>query len=275
MLFHEISCNLCGESHVKVVEEDQLPFRVLKCTNCSLVFVYPHPSNTDLKDHYDDNYYKEWLDIQKEKRGRMWANRLQKLEKMRLECHLLDVGCGEGTFLKLAQKNGWQITGTELSSYAAKYAANILGKDIFCGELPDAKFSENSFDIVTMWHVLEHVGDPKTYLKEAHRILKPNGLLVVAVPNVNDLIMQIAYRIIRQRKVELFTKGEKEIHLYHFSPKTLKRYLNETGFKCLKLSPDFGIVESSKKLVNMISVIPYYFAGIKIFNAIEAYAIPK
>jgi hypothetical protein len=87
--------------------------------------------------------------------------------------------------------------------------------------------------------------------------------------------MQIAYRIIRQRKVELFTKGEKEIHLYHFSPKTLKRYLNETGFKCLKLSPDFGIVESSKKLVNMISVIPYYFAGIKIFNAIEAYAIPK
>ena len=75
--------------------------------------------------------------------------------------------------------------------------------------------------------------------------------------------------------MKLFTENEKELHLYHFSTKTLQDYLKKAGFKCLELSPDFGIVEYSKRLINMISVIPYYLAGIKIFNAIEVYAIPE
>jgi len=275
MISPKISCNLCGKRQFKVIEDDEAPFKVLQCNNCSLLFVYPHPDYSELKGHYDDGYYAYWINVQKEKRIRMWAKRLNKLMKFRSGAKLLDVGCGEGTFLKFAKKNGWQISGTEVSSWAAKYASDILGTNIFYGELFDAEYPDNYFDVVTMWHVLEHVKDPKRYLKEIHRILKPDGLLVMAVPNVNDLVMQIAYRIIKRRKIKLFSKGEKEVHLYHFSSETVQAYLDKSGFKCVKLSPDFGIVEYSKRLINMVSVIPFYLTGIKIFNAIEIYGMPK
>ena len=269
------TCNLCGEKEFKVIEDGESPFKVFKCENCCLVFIYPHPDPSKLKEHYNDNYYQEWLDKQREKRIRMWARRLNRIEKLRQGNRLLDVGCGEGTFLQLAKKNGWQISGTEASSYAAEYAANVLKVDIFCGELPDAAYPENSFDIVTMWHVLEHVTNPYSYLIEIHRILKPGGLLVLAVPNVNNLIMQIAYRIVKGRKLKLFSRGEKEVHLYHFSSKTMQAYLEKTGFDCIQMAPDFGIIECSKRLVNAISIIPYYLTGMKIFNAIEILAVPE
>ena len=225
-----ISCNLCGKSGFKTLEDDQQPYSVLQCTNCALVFVHPQPGPAELKNHYDNGYYKEWLDQQKHRRIRMWERRVKQIIRVRETGHLLDVGSGEGTFLTLVQKEGWQVSGTEFSEFAAKHAADALKTDIFCGELPDADFLENSFDVVTMWHVLEHVGDPKKYLEEIHRILKPNGLFVLAVPNVNNLVFQLAYRIVRGHKLKLFTMGEKEIHLYHFSPKTIKDFLMRAGF---------------------------------------------
>jgi 2-polyprenyl-3-methyl-5-hydroxy-6-metoxy-1,4-benzoquinol methylase len=273
MISETVSCNLCGHKYYKVMENDETPFRVVKCKKCSLVFVHPYPNYEKLKRHYADNYYEEWLAAQRKKRIKMWNRRLKRLENCRERGSILDVGCGEGTFLQVAKKNDWTINGTELSAYGAKYATNLLGVEIFCGELYDAKFPENSFDVITMWHVLEHVTDPKGYLTEIKRILKPDGLLIIAVPNVNDLLMRIAYRIVKRRRIKLFLRGEKEVHLYHFSPKTIKAYLDTTGFECMRLRPDFGIVENSKKLINLISTLPYFLAGIKIFNAIEVYAI--
>ncbi len=275
MLFNDITCNLCGKSRFKVLEDDQTPFKVLKCQNCSLVFVYPQSETVDLKDHYDEGYYSEWIYAQEKKRLKMWNKRLNLLDKHKDGGMLLDVGCGEGTFLKQARARGWRVSGTELSCYAAKYASNVLEAAVFCGELEDAKYSDHVFDVVTMWHVLEHVSDPTDYLLEVHRILKSDGLMVIAVPNVNDLFMQIAYRIIKRRKLKLFSKDDKELHLYHFSTKTIKQYLDKAGFECLKISPDFGIIQRSKRLINMISVIFYYLTGFKGFNAIQIFATPK
>ncbi|MBU2645557.1 class I SAM-dependent methyltransferase [bacterium] len=275
MLTPQIKCNLCDQRQFKVVEEDQQPYNVLKCKNCSLVFVWPHPPHVELETHYDNGYYDEWISRQKARRQGMWRKRLKKVAKFKSSGYLLDVGCGEGAFLGLAQKKGWQVSGTEISAFAARYASEALNTDIFCGDLLSAHFKENYFDVVTMWHVLEHVDDPKKYLSEIQRILKPDGLFVLAVPNVNNLVFQIVYRIIRGRSLKLFTIGEKEIHLYHFSPVTLKRYLAATGFSCLSLAPDYGIIEPAKKIVNWISTIPYYLAGMQIFDAIEVVAVPK
>jgi ubiquinone/menaquinone biosynthesis C-methylase UbiE len=205
----------------------------------------------------------------------MWEFRLNRINKLKPNGKLLDVGCGEGLFLKLAQKIGWQVSGTEVSSYASKFASNILGAEIFCGQLHQRHFADNSFDVVTMWHVLEHVKDPKGYLREIYRIMKPGGLLVLAVPNVNNFVMQSAYRVMRHRKLKLFSINDKEVHLYHFSTKTIGAYYDRTGFDCLRLSPDYGIVQFPKKLINWISVIPFYIAGLTIFNSIEALAVPR
>ena len=120
------------------MEDDELPFKVLRCLNCSLVFVHPYPETDDLSLHYNELYYHEWIHDQKAKRIRMWSDRLNKLERYQEKGKLLDVGCGEGIFLKLAQQRGWQVSGIEISRFAAKYTSNQLGAEIFCGDLAEA-----------------------------------------------------------------------------------------------------------------------------------------
>jgi 2-polyprenyl-3-methyl-5-hydroxy-6-metoxy-1,4-benzoquinol methylase len=266
-------CNLCGAGgRFEMIEDSEKPFNVLKCAHCGLIFVDPVPELSLLANHYDTSYYAEWMGTQQTKRLKMWDRRLKSIEKASKKGRLLDVGCATGAFLQLAQNNGWEIRGTEYSPYAAKFAGDLLKADIYCGHLMDARYQDSFFDVVTFWHVLEHLHDPMRYLEEAHRILKPSGLLVIAVPNVNDYIMQAAYMLVKGRPLKLFSKDDREIHLYHFSAETLRNYLQKTGFQCLKISPDYGITEYSKKMVNAIAVALYYTTGLKIFNALEAYA---
>lgn len=151
----------------------------------------------------------------------------------------------------------------------------MLGREIFCGELAEARFRDGEFDAVTLWHVLEHVTDPGRYLSEVRRILKPKGILIVAVPNVNDLAMQVAYRVVRGKPLRRFSPGDREIHLYHFSTETLIGYMEKTGFRCCSMGPDYGIIEPAKKWLNVAAAVPYHLFGLKIFNAIEAVATPE
>jgi len=174
----------------------------------------------------------------------------------------------------MAQRQGWRIDGTELSSYAATHVSHHLGVPIYCGELYAAPYHHHTFDVVTIWHVLEHTRDPLAYLVKARELLKPNGLLVLAVPNVHNIMMQIAYRIVRRRKLELFSPDDRELHLYHFSPQTILSYLHQSGFELVKLFPDFGIVDLRKQILNLIATMPYYLVGLKIFDAMEVWATP-
>lgn len=265
-------CNLCGGNSHSIIEDGERPYCVLKCHQCGLVFVDPVPDLSYLSMHYDANYYADWMDAQLTKRLRMWDRRLKTIERYRNKGRLLDVGCATGTFLQLAQNNGWEIRGTEYSPYAAKYAKDSLNADIFCGQLIDARYEEAFFDVVTFWHVLEHVTDPMRYLQETKRILKPSGLLVIAVPNVNDYLMQIAYRVVKRKPLKLFSKEDREIHLFHFSADTLRAYLQKTGFDNIRIMPDYGITDYSKKVVNHVAVACYYLTGLRVFNALDAYA---
>ena len=191
-----VTCNLCGHDAFQVLESDAPPYQVLRCLRCRLVFVDPVPAAKTLQEHYEGEYYHEWIGAQRTPRLAMWEARLDRLGKWAKGGRLLDVGCGEGTFLELARNRGWDVQGTELSRFAADYASRVLGRKIFCGELAEARFRDGEFDAVTLWHVLEHVTDPARYLAEARRILMPKGILIVAVPNVNDLAMQMAYRVV-------------------------------------------------------------------------------
>jgi ubiquinone/menaquinone biosynthesis C-methylase UbiE len=91
-------------------------------------------------------------------------------------------------------------------------------------------------------------------LEEVRRVLKPFGRLVVAVPNVDDRVMQVAYRIVKRRKPHLFSVADRERHLYHFSVASLRRLLDKAGLACVEAGPDFGIVDLPKKLINYVAV---------------------
>jgi 2-polyprenyl-3-methyl-5-hydroxy-6-metoxy-1,4-benzoquinol methylase len=265
-------CPLCRSARYDIVEHTEAPYRVVRCSDCSLVYVDPIPNVGELSRHYNQDYYAEWISTQRKKRERMWARRLKSIERVTKKGSILDVGCGEGLFLELAKRNGWRVHGTDVSAYATEFASKRLGQSVFCGEIWDAPFNEQSFDVITMWHVLEHTTSPMQTLQEVRKLLKPGGLVVLAVPNLNDRLMQAAYRLVKGRKLRLFSIGDKEIHLFHFSVQSLRLLLEKTGFTCVKVGPDFGVVELSKQLVNHVAAVLFYLAGAHWYNSIQVVA---
>jgi SAM-dependent methyltransferase len=268
----ESHCPVCRTTLRQLVEQAEPPYQVVRCSDCGLVYVDPTPDAGELFRHYNQDYYAEWISSQREKRKRMWARRLKGIERMTKKGAILDVGCGEGLFLELAQQNGWRVYGTDVSAYAAEFASKRLGQDLFCGEIGAAGFNAQSFDVITFWHVLEHTTSPMRTLQEVRNLLKPGGLLVLAVPNLDDFLLQAAYRLVKGRKPRLFSIHDREIHLLHFSVRSLRFLLGKTGFVCVEIGPDFGVVELTKRLINHAAAALFRLARVHWYNSIQVVA---
>ena len=147
---------------------------------------------------------------------------------------VLDIGCAFGFFLDVASENGWETYGVEISEYAARHIGDRHNVSI--GELSEAKFPDNSFDLITLWDVIEHVANPPELLAESHRILKEDGLLFVNLPNKDDLFLKVKstlYRLMGGRAIRL--RGHFTHHIYYFSPRTIERLLSQCGFRIVKM----------------------------------------
>lgn len=140
---------------------------------------------------------------------------------------LLDVGCGNGFFLYQMKKLGWEVVGVEPDGDAVKVAHEKYGLEVFQGTLEDINFPENSFDVITMNHVIEHVPDPFSTLKECKRVLKPGGKVVVITPNIKSLANNIFGKDWRG--------WESPRHLFLFSSKSLKACAEHVGLTVDKL----------------------------------------
>jgi SAM-dependent methyltransferase len=138
---------------------------------------------------------------------------------------ILDIGCGSGAYLDLMQEVGWETYGVEPSEAGAE-RARASGHDVFCGELLDAGYPSAFFDVILMHHVLEHVPNPKTVLRECHRILKGGGLILANVPNF-DCYDRLTF-------AESWDPLDVPRHLYHFSASTLRQALEQAGFEVMR-----------------------------------------
>jgi 2-polyprenyl-3-methyl-5-hydroxy-6-metoxy-1,4-benzoquinol methylase len=134
---------------------------------------------------------------------------------------LLDVGCGNGEFLAIMRDAGWSVSGVEPDPAAAKIARNVYGIFVTTGSLEDAKLPANSFDAITLSHVIEHVYDPVELLRECRRVLTQDGKLVVTTPNVAGLGHQIFQRS--------WAALDPPRHLYLFNPMTLQTCCDKAG----------------------------------------------
>ncbi|HEY8766560.1 MAG TPA: class I SAM-dependent methyltransferase, partial [Dehalococcoidia bacterium] len=172
----------------------------------------------------------------------MWRKRLQVVRSAAPGNRLLDVGAGIGTFLALARDSaGWEVAGTEVSESAMALARRRYGIHLVQGQAEDIELGSARFDIVTLWHVLEHVPSPMRLLEVCHEALAPGGLLVVAVPNDSESRVgfvsakeRIVHPIRRKRVKNLRyypLRPDAEIHLSHFSPNTLVQLLRHAGFE--------------------------------------------
>ncbi len=164
---------------------------------------------------------------------------------------LLDVGCGSGAFLAKMRELGWDAVGMEFDRQAIKMAREHFGLNIYEGILEKASFSENEFDAITMNHVIEHLYDPITTLKECYRILKPGGKLVVITPNTESLGACLFDRA--------WPGWDAPRHLHLFSPRTLRNCAKRARLQMVKLfttSRSARRIWAASQLIRRNGVLP-------------------
>jgi SAM-dependent methyltransferase len=232
-----VKCNFCGNDDTRLLHELRdwqlsLPgeYLLVECQVCGLLYLNPQPEWSELIRHYPDEYapyegkaetststYRRW----KDRWGMRRRNRA--IARFQREGRLLDVGCATGQFLDAMRRHGgWEVFGVEPVPAPAAFAREQFGINVFTGTLEEARFSENMFDVVTFWDVLEHVHDPKQTLQEAHRTLKPGGWLVVQLPEPQSWQAHWFGRY--------WAGFDAPRHLYAFPEQIFRRQLAELGF---------------------------------------------
>lgn len=209
---------------------------ICQCHDCEVYFRNPRPDQKQILDSYNEGEtFRQWqgeLDI----RSRLWKKRCSLIRSYRSSGTLLDIGTGDGYFLYFA-KNIFSVEATEISKRGADYAG-ARGHNVHLGTVFDADFDGRKFDVITLWHVLEHLPAPGQVLNKVKSLLKPDGLLVIAVPNETRPLWSAR---ISRRRIRPFGRlsRQQEIHLVHFTPASLKRLLEQRfGFNVLNLDVD-------------------------------------
>lgn len=170
-------------------------FSLFTCANCGVVAVFPRLSSNEIEKFYPESYISYPLPVEDEK------SRMRKLDRQfgvtkrrrKIEKHskkrmgrILDIGCATGVFLNEMKSHGWDAYGVEPSSYAAGVAVERSGLNVFNGYLDEVDFEDHFFDVITLWDVFEHLADPNEALRIIKRILKPDGSLVITMPNTDS-----------------------------------------------------------------------------------------
>jgi SAM-dependent methyltransferase len=296
----DIACNLCGTQNGRWVCNLN-GFRMVKCSSCGLYYINPQPDDGELRRHYS-HYYKpeefEGRSSYREGSDGLFADILARCKEYKPQGRVLDVGCGYGFFLKLMRDHGYVVQGVELSPSACDYANNRLGLNVFQGFLEEAGFPAAYCDIVVMNNVLEHLADPLSTLLAVNRLLSAGGLLIVAVPNLEfGLPFLYLQRLMGRREIETDgQRGERfrlggasqlalfdaPNHLYFFSSATLKRTLEQAGFRLLAVSPAAPIENPRNRLRSWSKHLVYEVAtalcalsggSISIGHSLMAYAL--
>ncbi len=228
-------CNYCGGQNHSRLFESSYP-NIVRCSSCGLIFNSVMPSEEELADFYTEEYYKSKNSLERgysnylEDRGNIVKTarkRLKDIEKFKAGGSLLDIGCAFGFFLEVARERGWTGTGIEISQFAAEHAVRELHLNVINHNIESWECQTRSYDIITMWDLLEHLRDPQGTLSKLASALKENGMLVLSTPDVDSL----PAKIMKEKWLGWTLQNE---HLYYFSYTTLERMLRSAGLVVVK-----------------------------------------
>ena len=231
----EASCPWCGECRSTTVwpGASAAGFTLRRCVACDLAYTAPQLPLENISPYYSQAYYGAgnlrfnrlfetlvgWF-------RRRRASRLLKLH--RRAGSVLDIGCGRGHFLRALRRRGWSCIGTELTETAARHARESLSLDVRIGPFDGALFPDAAFDAIYLWHVLEHIPSTSRTLAEVRRMLRPQGMLVVALPNLESW----QARLCRYHWFHL----DLPRHYVHCSASWLTETLSNLGFRIVEVN---------------------------------------
>ncbi len=236
-MVHHNECPLCQSENIGLLFRctdnfiSKEEFELYKCQTCNFIFTQDYPEENAIGQYYESDDY-----ISHSNTSKGFSNKLYRLARNTMlrrkremihkttslkKGRLLDIGSGTGHFANTMKEAGWDVNGIEINEKARNFSASQFGLEVMS---PDVihKLEENSFDCITLWHVLEHFHEPFKYAAEIKRLLKPGGLCLIALPNSNSPDAKYygkfwaAYDIPR--------------HLWHFTPDTFRIFAEKTGF---------------------------------------------
>ena len=215
------NCLLCGKKTVLFSSENDT---LLKCMGCGVVF----DESSMLGESYYENERVPHVDEKKIKSRRRNAKQRVKLirKMLKKESSLIDIGCGEGLFLQESKKHVNNVYGIEPTKAYAAYAKETMNLDVHQGTLESFECPDNSFDMVTMFHVLEHLSSPSQALGKIYSWLKKNGHIVIEVPNIESPTAQhkgLNWELIYPE------------HRFYFSPSSLQYLLKKNNFEIISV----------------------------------------
>lgn len=258
-------CIVCGNTILKsmfFIGASEL----VKCRICKLQFLSPLPDQ-DALDKIYENYYSSWnLDNSSVAVSTMKKNTfrgfIDKLPPIKLRKTLLDVGCATGEMLEVANSNGYDVYGVEISPRGIVLCKERFGEDKILGKYLECDdYPENFFDVITLSDVIEHISDPPAFLSVLARILKPQGLLMIITPDTSSWTRKILGGYWPHYKPE---------HLYYFNHSNLSRlcsnyfepFIAQRAYKTLTISYIAGILQGYSRnmleriLARLLRVLP-------------------
>jgi 2-polyprenyl-3-methyl-5-hydroxy-6-metoxy-1,4-benzoquinol methylase len=211
-------------------------FEIVKCKGCGFRFTNPRPKAEDLGKYYESAEYISHSDSKKgifaavyqQVRKYTLGRKLALISKFQQKGEILDIGCATGQFLNYMSERGWKTTGIEPDEKTRARAISEYGLQVF----PEEKlysFTKASFDVITMWHVLEHVSDLNGRMEQLKNLLKPQGTLIIAVPNCD------AYDA--KKYGEFWAGYDLPRHLYHFTKSDINLLAEKFGLTIVNILP--------------------------------------
>ena len=253
-VLEHVTCAVCGSDAQEVVLEarygeekdvdliekfrasgDELLIdRLVRCRDCGMQYISPRLRGDLIFASYaegEDPVYVSQMDA----RERTFATSLSHIEKIAGKPgRLLDIGTAAGAFVAAATKRGWDAEGCEPNRWLANWGAQHYGIRIRPGGLFDQQYDAESFDVVTLWDVIEHTTNPKETIAHCRTLLKPGGILVVNYPDIGSWIARAL-----GRKWLFLTS----VHLHYFDRRTMTQLLHATGFRVAVVRPHIQRLE--------------------------------
>ena len=239
-------CFLCG-GRSKKVRYASATFSVRECLECGLAFSDLLPSQQSIRELYQDEYFEAWrladessLPVLRRMKHATFNRYFDRLERLmpdvRPPAKVLDVGCAAGFLLEVAKERGYEPYGIELSRLAATMAEEHAGQGrVFCGRLEDVDWPPETFDIVFLCDLLEHLPDPLSALAIVRRLTKPGGVLFAVTPDIGSPSARILGK---------YWNNLREEHLIYLDGKTAGPLLRRAGF-------ELRAIEAATKVVNV------------------------
>ena len=260
-------CITCGsEDMTSLIHKGD---RITRCNGCGIVYRVSQDSKKDYCRDIAEHYSSIDPDSKvAESRERLFEEFFDNLAvENQVPLSILDIGCGKGYFLYLAQKRGWRVLGVELAAGLAAKGKEKYGIDIRSGSFEEVDLVESGFDVITMWNVFDSIPDPLGCLRKVGRILSPGGTFFLRTPNAafHMFIFKVC-RILKCLHLEkALPKQSFLFHRFTFSSGALKLLLEKNGFINVSIKnspPTSGDPYNVKKGVGLLKVLSYFTAQV-------------